>query len=256
MGAQSMPLESIESKSTDSQDLKVTGNAIKESNIEEQGTSDVSKGTRSGKIARSKILRDIEEIDKKIALKLKEEEEAKMIKMEEELKDSKQEPPKNETSVEMVTSDNKECSREEESEIQIKVEKHIDENIQQNYQIKEKPVPSAQVTVTDSEIKEERKEVAVPEDNEEKSETLKPRSREISGDSDPGNRRRSISGEKRRTRTSVWNKDQQNSAAIKIQGITSVEVKSKPVLTEEMERNIIYGNFKMKDTASRDDKRI
>jgi hypothetical protein len=201
-------------------------------------------------------LRDIEEIDKKIALKLKEEEEAKMIKMEEELKDSKQEPPENETSAEMVTSDNKECSREEESEIQIKVEKHIDENIQQNYQIKEKPVPSAQVTVTDSEIKEERKEVAVPEDNEEKLETLKPRSREISGDSDPGNRRRSISGEKRRTRTSVWNKDQQNSAAIKIQGITSVEVKSKPVLTEEMERNIIYGNFKMKDTASRDDKRI
>merc|ERR1712150_139151 len=99
---------------------------------------------------------------------------------------------------------------------------------------------------------EERKK----EENEEKLEILKPRSREISGENDAGIRRRSISGEKRRTRTSVWNKEQQNSAAIKIQRITSVEVKSKPVLTEEMERSIIYGNFKMKDPVSRDDKRV
>merc|ERR1719460_1610223 len=100
--------------------------------------------------------------------------------------------------------------------------------------------------------------VAAQDEKEDKPEIVRPRSREISGENDTGSRRRSISGEKRRTRSSasVWNREQQTPAAIKIPGITTVEVKSKPVLTEEMERSIIYGNFKMKDPASRDDKRV
>ena len=263
---QSLPSQSIESQSTDIKDVKVAENVDRESNIGDTSNSDVSKGTKSGKITkppRSQILKDLEEINKKIALKIKEDSEAKMAKME-----------CDESAEENIISDNKESRRDEESitssEIQMKVEKHIDETILQNDQIEAKSAQSAQVkveeqspvevqfTVAGSEIKEERKKVAAQEENDDKPETVKPRSREISGENDTGSRRRSISGEKRRTRTSasVWNREQQTAAAIKIPGITTVETKSKPVLTEEMERRIIYGNFKMKDPASRDDKRV
>ena len=249
------PSKSIQSKSTNMPGLKVVENVAKESNVEEK---------------RKQILKDIEEINKKIALKLKEEKETKTTVMESDLNDLKVKSPTNDSLEEMVASDKKENIREEESittssDIQMKVEKHIEENILQNVKIKDESVEDkvkeralveVEVTLTNPEIKEERKKVTAKEDNEEKSETLKPRSRELSGENDAGNRRRSISGEKRRTRTSVWNKDQQNSPAIKIQGITTVEAKSKPVLTEEMERSIIYGNFKMKDPASRDEKRV
>ena len=258
---QRLPSQSIESQSTDIEDLKVAENVVKESNTGDMSNSDVSKGTRSGKITkppRSQILKDIEEINKKIALKQKEENETKMTKME-----------GDESSEEKITDDNKESGREEESitssEIQMKVEKQIDETIFQDDQIEAKSAQSSQVKVEEqspevqvkvggSEIKEERRK----EENEDKPETVRPRSREISGENDTGSRRRSISGEKRRTRTSasVWNREQQSPAAIKIPGITTVDVKSKPVLTEEMERSIIYGNFKMKDPASRDDKRV
>merc|ERR1711997_1421680 len=154
-------------------------------------------GTRSCKNTkpqRSQILKDLEEINKKIALKLKEEQESKMNLMEVDQKDSQLETPKIESSEELVTCDNKESIREEESitslDIQMTVEKRIEESIVQNDQIKDKSIPAAQakveerslneaqVTATESEVKEERKK----EENEEKLEILKPRSREISGE--------------------------------------------------------------------------
>merc|ERR1711994_523782 len=108
----------------------------------------------------------------------------------------------------MVASDKKENIREEESitsssDIQMKVEKHIEENILQNVKIKDESVEDkveerafveVEVTLTNPEIKEERKKVTAKGDNEEISETLKPRSREFSGENNAGNRRRSISG--------------------------------------------------------------
>merc|ERR1712037_119485 len=104
---QSLPSQSIESLPTDIQDVKVAENVVKESNIGDISNSDVSKGTKSGKITkppRSQILKDIEEIDKKIALKIKEDNETKITKME-----------GDEPSEEKITSDDKESSRDEES---------------------------------------------------------------------------------------------------------------------------------------------
>ena len=76
------------------------------------------------------------------------------------------------------------------------------------------------------------------------------RSREVSGDFDRDVRRRSISGDKKTS--SVWNKGKEPDKERQEEEIVSPD--QKPVLTEEMERSIIYGNFKKKE--SREDKLV
>jgi len=71
------------------------------------------------------------------------------------------------------------------------------------------------------------------------------RSREISGDVDRGMRRRSISGDLKTS--SVWNKDKDHKEKGETLDSGANEMKNKPVLTEEMERSIIYGGFKKKE---------
>merc|ERR1712098_724762 len=71
------------------------------------------------------------------------------------------------------------------------------------------------------------------------------RSREISGDIERGNRRRSISGDMKTS--SVWNKEKDHKDKGEAVDRSASEMKNKPVLTEEMERSIIYGGFKKKE---------
>merc|ERR1712024_317219 len=77
------------------------------------------------------------------------------------------------------------------------------------------------------------------------------RSREVSGDFDRDVRRRSISGDKKTS--SVWNKGKEPDKERQEEDIVSPD--QKPVLTEEMERSIIYGNFKKKE-KTREDKLV
>ena len=226
--------------------------------------------TRSGS-KRSQILRDLEEIEKKIALKKKEEEENMKLRLEGEGED-----PKPESAVNMMSGaeaqEDQIQTREEEntstttSEIQLEVEKQIEENILQsdslNYPSKGQSsemlledLDNTDAKLTSNKVPVKKK-VPVREDPDEHYEAKKvSRSREQSGEGEAGSRRRSISGEKRKCRSSVWNKEQQSASVVKMPGITTVvEPKLKPILTEEMERNIIYGNFKMKDPIHREDK--
>ena len=80
------------------------------------------------------------------------------------------------------------------------------------------------------------------------------RSREVSGelDRDP-RRRRSTSGDKKHS--SVWRKDREAAWEKPEAAQVSPDQNSKPVLTEEMERSIIYGNFKKKE-KTREDKLV
>ena len=83
------------------------------------------------------------------------------------------------------------------------------------------------------------------------------RSREVSGeldrlDRDP-RRRRSTSGDKKHS--SVWRKDREAAWEKPDAAQVSPDQNSKPVLTEEMERSIIYGNFKKKE-KTREDKLV
>jgi len=80
----------------------------------------------------------------------------------------------------------------------------------------------------------------------------KSRSREVSGDIQ--DRRRSISGDKKRS--SVWNTDKDGVKEPQEVVVKQTDPKTKPVLTEEMERSIIYGNFKKKESSSREDKLV
>merc|ERR1712130_309372 len=82
------------------------------------------------------------------------------------------------------------------------------------------------------------------------------RSREISGDVDRGMRRRSISGDLKTS--SVWNKDKDHKEKGETLDSGANEMKNKPVLTEEMERSIIYGGFKKKEdkTLKKEDKTL
>ena len=80
------------------------------------------------------------------------------------------------------------------------------------------------------------------------------RSREVSGELDrEGRRRRSTSGDKKHS--SVWRKDREAGGEKQEAAQVSPEQTSKPVLTEEMERSIIYGNFKKKE-KTREDKLV
>merc|ERR1712228_101325 len=78
------------------------------------------------------------------------------------------------------------------------------------------------------------------------------RSREVSGEIE-GRRRRSTSGDKKHA--SVWRKDKDAAWEKQEAAQVSPEQTSKPVLTEEMERSIIYGNFKKKE-KTREDKLV
>ena len=79
------------------------------------------------------------------------------------------------------------------------------------------------------------------------------RSREVSGEFDRDQRRRrSTSGDKKHS--SVWHKEREAAKEKTEMTQVSPDQKSKPVLTEEMERSIIYGSFKKKET--REDKLV
>ena len=80
------------------------------------------------------------------------------------------------------------------------------------------------------------------------------RSREVSGEleRDP-RRRRSTSGDKKHS--SVWHKEREAAWEKPEAAQVSPDQNPKPVLTEEMERSIIYGNFKKKE-KTREDKLV
>lgn len=201
---------------------------------------------RSGKRSyrqRHKILKDLEEIEKKIALKRKEEVEANLKMMEN--KKLKTESPQKilleqKTKEEQV--DFQENNLTTPSDIQMKVEKQIEENILQTDNSHQEL--SAEIWI---------EELESIEDNKEEPQQIK-NSREFTGECETGVRRRSISGEKQKW-NSVWNKDQPSWSVEKMPGISTVmETKVKPVLTEEMERNIIYGNFKVRESQRADNR--
>jgi len=284
--AEAQPISPVDPKSSEKEEVEHSNSlntedrpldvehVVKENTENVSGSPENCRVTRSGrniKNQRSQILKNIQEIDKKIALRQREEQ---MKKLEEE-NELKQNTETNEISLEKTAGKKLGIVEDKDSkvtsELQLKVEKQIEETILQNDSlndkikgpqtdivIEERPIGEIENTLADVVPKEESlKKKVVPDDSDERHDSKKVgRSREASGDGETGLRRRSISGEKRRSRSSVWNKDQQSSV-MKMQGITSVvEPKSKPVLTEEMERNIIYGNFKMKDPANRDDKLV
>lgn len=192
---------------------------------------------------RHQILKDLEEIEKKIALKQKEEVEANLKMMEnKELKTESHQKILLEEQAKEEQVDFQENNLTAPSDIQMKVEKQIVENILQTDNSHQE---------LSAEIRTE--ELESIEANKEEFQEIK-NNREFTGECETGVRRRSISGEKQK-RNSVWNKEQPSWSVVKMPGIsTVVETKVKPVLTEEMERNIIYGNFKVKESHCADNR--